>query len=155
MKDASHDDNAYRLIFEPPDIETYMRLRREAGMKPRSAAGAAVGLPKSLFAVQVVHQGENAGEHESEIVGMGRVVGDGGCFYQVVDIAVHPVHQGRGLGKRIMGEIRAYILREAPENAFVSLLADGEAHRLYAQFGFSPTSPHAIGMAWYPHPSND
>ena len=48
----------------------------------------------------------------------------------------------------------AEILREAPENAFVSLLADGEAHRLYAQFGFEPTAPHAIGMAWYPKPSN-
>ncbi|MGM8931539.1 GNAT family N-acetyltransferase [Salinicola halophyticus] len=153
MKDACHDDNAYRLIFEPPTTDTYMRLRREAGMNPRSAAGAALGLPKSLFAVQVVHQGENEGEHESETVGMGRVVGDGGCFYQVVDIAVKPAHQGRGLGKRIMGEIRAYILREAPENAFVSLLADGEAHRLYAQFDFKPTN--AVGMAWYPQPSND
>ncbi|WP_110643773.1 GNAT family N-acetyltransferase [Salinicola sp. CPA57] len=149
MKNASHDDNAYRLIFEPPDAETYMRLRREAGMNARSAAGAALGLPNSLFAVQIVHQLEG----KSETVGMGRIVGDGGCFYQVVDIAVQPAHQGRGLGKRIMSEIRAYILREAPENAFVSLLADGEAHRLYAQFGFKPTSPHAIGMAWYPQPN--
>ncbi|MGQ7242074.1 GNAT family N-acetyltransferase [Salinicola sp. V024] len=153
--DAYSDDNAYRLIFEPPTIDTYMTLRREAGMRPRSAAGAARGLPQSLFVVQVVHQGENEGEHESETVGMGRVVGDGGCFYQVVDIAVKPAHQGRGLGKRIMSEIRSYLLREAPENAFVSLLADGEAHRLYAQFGFEPTAPHAVGMAWYPKPSND
>ncbi|MDF3918677.1 GNAT family N-acetyltransferase [Salinicola salarius] len=152
--DAYSDDKTYRLIFEPPTIDTYMRLRREAGMNARSAAGAVLGLPNSLFAVQVVHWGENEGEHGSETVGMGRVVGDGGCFYQVVDIAVKPAHQGRGLGKRIMGEIRAYILREAPENAFVSLLADGEAHRLYAQFGFKPTAPHAIGMVWYPKPSN-
>ena len=28
----------------------------------------------------------------------------------------------------------------------VSLLADGEAHRLYAQFGFAPTAPASIGM---------
>ncbi|MAM58116.1 MAG: N-acetyltransferase [Salinicola sp.] len=144
--DTCDDEEAYRLVFEPPDIETYMRLRREAGMNPRSTAGAARGLPGSLFAVQVVHEGESG----NETVGMGRVVGDGGCFYQVVDISVQPAHQGRGLGKRIVGEIRAYILREAPDNAFVSLLADGEAHRLYAQFGFKPTAPHAIGMAWYP-----
>lgn len=150
MNDDVDHDNAYRLIFEPPEIDTYMRLRDEAGMNPRSAAGAARGLPSSLFAVQVVHESE----YGNETVGMGRVVGDGGCFYQVVDIAVKPAHQGRGLGKRIMGEIRAYILREAPESAFVSLLADGEAHRLYAQFGFKPTAPHAIGMAWYPKPSN-
>lgn len=142
------NDDAYRLIFEPPEIDTYMALRHEAGMNARSAEGAAKGLPNSLFAVQVIHDGEQG----SETVGMGRVVGDGGCFYQVVDIAVKPAHQGRGLGKRIMGEIRSYVLENAPTNAFVSLLADGEAHRLYAQFGFEPTSPHAIGMAWYPRP---
>lgn len=137
----------YSLLFEPPEIDTYMALRHETGMNSRSAEGAARGLPNSLFAVQVIY--------DSETVGMGRVVGDGGCFYQVVDIAVKPAHQGRGLGKRIMSEIRAYILENAPANAFVSLLADGEAHRLYAQFGFEPTSPHAIGMAWYPHPKLD
>lgn len=131
----------YRTISEPPSVATYMALREAAGMRSRSAEGAARGLPNSLFAIQVLH-----GE---ETVGMGRVIGDGGCFYQVVDIAVMPAHQGRGLGKRIMGEIRDYLLREAPENAFVSLLADGEAHRLYRQFGFTPTAPHAIGMGWY------
>lgn len=138
------NDDPYTLIFEPPDIDTYMALRREAGMNGRSVAGAARALPNSLFAVQVAHG--------DETVGMGRVVGDGGCFYQVVDIAVKPAHQGRGLGKRIMREIRGYILREAPDNALVSLLADGEAHRLYAQFGFKPTD--AIGMAWYPRPGD-
>ena len=133
------------LVYAPPSVETYMALRAAAGMHSRSAAGAARGLPNSLFAVQIQRAGET--------IAMGRVVGDGGCFYQVVDIAVHPAHQGRGLGKQIMGEIRAFILREAPENAFVSLLADGEAHRLYAQFDFVPTEPHAIGMAWYPKPA--
>ena len=33
---------------------------------------------------------------------MGRVIGDGGLFFQVVDIAVEPAHQGRGLGKAIV-----------------------------------------------------
>ncbi|WP_110667886.1 GNAT family N-acetyltransferase [Salinicola halophilus] len=131
----------YRVIHEPPSVATYMALREAAGMRSRSNEGAALGLPNSLFAIQVLH--------EDESVGMGRVIGDGGLFYQVVDIAVMPAHQGRGLGKRIMGEIRDYLLREAPENAFVSLLADGEAHRLYRQFGFTPTAPHSIGMGWY------
>ena len=29
----------------------------------------------------------------------------------------------------------------------VSLIADGEANRLYAQYGFEPTTPKSIGMA--------
>jgi hypothetical protein len=30
----------------------------------------------------------------------------------------------------------------------VSLLADGSAKQLYAQFGFAETAPVSVGMAW-------
>jgi len=36
---------------------------------------------------------------------------------------------------------------EAPEGAYVSLIADGDARHLYAQFGFEPVMPASIGMA--------
>ncbi|MHC9084031.1 GNAT family N-acetyltransferase [Luteimonas sp. RIT-PG2_3] len=130
----------YRVIHEIPDVETYRRLRVDAGLSPKTASAAARGLPASLFAVQVL-----AGD---EPVGMGRVIGDGGCFYQVVDIAVSPAHQGRGLGKRIMGEIAGYLRDQVPPSGYVSLIADCQAHALYAQFGFVPTAPASIGMAW-------
>lgn len=97
------------------------------------------GLANTLFAVQILHEGRP--------VGMGRVVGDGGCFYQVVDIAVLPTFQGQGLGKRIMESIMAYLREHAPPSAYVSLIADGRAHELYAKFGFSHTAPASVGMA--------
>jgi len=78
---------------------------------------------------------------------MGRVIGDGGCFYQVVDIAVLPEHQGKGLGKRIMKEIMKFIALSVPQSAYVSLIADGKAQDLYAQFGFKYTAPASVGMA--------
>ncbi len=79
---------------------------------------------------------------------MGRVVGDGGCFYQVVDIAVLKEHQGRGLGKLIMAEIVKYIEATVPETGYVSLIADGQAQNLYAQFGFVHTAPESVGMVF-------
>lgn len=69
-------------------------------------------------------------------------------FYQVVDIAVLPAHQGRGLGKAVMGEIASYIEREVPASAYVSLIADGAAYKLYQQFGFALTAPAIVGMAF-------
>ena len=81
-------------------------------------------------------------------VGMGRVIGDGGLFFQVVDIAVDPAHQGRGLGKIIVGTLVAHLRSSAPAGAYVSLMADGEAFRLYAQFGFELTAPASVGMAF-------
>jgi len=79
---------------------------------------------------------------------MGRVIGDGGCFFQVVDIAVLREHQGKGLGKRIMGEILRFIETHVPESGYVSLIADGPAQDLYAQFGFVHTAPRSVGMAY-------
>jgi GNAT superfamily N-acetyltransferase len=130
----------YVTQLATPSIDTYRMLRAGAGLSAKTVDAAAKGLQNTLFAVQVLLDGAP--------VGMGRVVGDGGCFFQVVDIAVLPAHQGKGLGKVIMREIMAYVAREVPDSGYVSLIADGKAHALYAQFGFVPTAPASIGMAW-------
>jgi GNAT superfamily N-acetyltransferase len=129
----------YTIRLAIPAIATYQLLRVAAGLSAKSTEAAAKGLPNSLFAVQVL-----LGD---EVVGMGRIIGDGGCFFQVVDIAVLPAHQGKGLGKLIMREIRQFIDSDVPESAYVSLIADGQAQDLYAQFGFRHTAPASVGMA--------
>ncbi len=132
-------ETAYSLVHATPSVETYRHLRTAVGLGAKTVEAASRGLPNSLFAVQVLCAGEP--------VGMGRVIGDGGAFYQVVDIAVLQEHQGRGLGKMIMAAISDYIAREVPESGYVSLIADGEAYRLYQQFGFALTAPASQGMA--------
>ena len=46
----------------------------------------------------------------------------------------------------VMRRLDDWMRASLPPSAYVSLLADGEAHRLYAQFGFEPTAPASIGM---------
>ena len=41
-------------------------------------------------------------ETTTETVGMGRLSGDGGWYFHVVDMAVLPEHQRRGLGDVIL-----------------------------------------------------
>lgn len=129
---------SYSVVHRTPTVETYRHLRQATGLSPKVLEAAERGLSNSLFSVQVLCNGES--------VAMGRVIGDGGCFYQIVDIAVLPEHQGCGLGKAVMREIAGYIEREVPESAYVSLLADGQAYQLYQQFGFSLTAPASVGM---------
>lgn len=131
-------DSTYDLTPEIPTVEDYCRLRREAGLSPRSTAAAAAGLPNTVVA-RVIRQ-------DGRAVAMGRVVGDG-LFYQLVDIAVQPEHQGRGLGKAIVAGLLEELKRQAPAEAYVSLIADGAASELYARFGFKPTMPASMGMA--------
>ncbi|USI73748.1 GNAT family N-acetyltransferase [Sphingomonas morindae] len=134
----------YTLHPEAPDVESYRRLRAVSGLTPRSAAAAEAGLPHGVHAVTIRHQ--------QRAVGMGRIVGDGALFLHIVDIAVDPAHQGRGLGKAVMAALMAHIRAHAPAEVHVSLIADGEARHLYAQFGFAPVMPDSIGMALWIKP---
>lgn len=130
--------SGYELVTATPEIADYIRLRHIAGLAPRTEDAARKGLPSTLFAAQIIH--------DATVVGMGRVVGDGGCFFQIVDMAVVPAHQGQGLGKWIMATLMSWLRDHAPVSAYVSLIADGKARHLYAQYGFKPTAPASIGM---------
>ncbi len=139
MSKRTADDDGYRLVEEIPDVETYRHLRRESGLSDKSHAAASRGLPNSIYGVTI--------RFVDEVVGMGRLIGDGGTAFQVVDIAVLPAHQGKGLGKRIMAALAAHIDANLPQSAYVSLIADGPARHLYAQYGFAETAPVSVGMA--------
>jgi len=81
-------------------------------------------------------------------VGMGRIIGDNGTVFTVVDIAVAPALQGRGLGKRILAALDAWLQANVPESAYVTLVADGDAKYLYAKFGFAESAPYAVNMEY-------
>lgn len=131
----SLDDVA--LVERFPGIDDYRRMRASTGLSAKSAEAAARGLANTTYGVSLLRDGV--------VVGMGRIVGDGGCFHFVVDIAVDPALQGRGLGKRIMDALDAWLRANAEPTAHVSLFADGQAKHLYAQYGFAESS-HSVGM---------
>jgi len=114
-----------------PTAEDYVALRAAAGMGKRSVEGARVALSNSLKAVFVRDQ--------NDLVAMGRVVGDGGCFVQLVDIAVHPRVQGQGIGQRITRELVDWCEANLPETCHISLVASERAVKLYESFGFQMT----------------
>ncbi len=128
----------YTKTNDVPDIETYRMLREKSGLSPKSEEAARLGLKGTLFSVQIFY--------EENPVGMGRLIGDGGCHFQIVDMAVLPAHQGKGLGKEIMKDLSAYIDQHLPDTAYISLIADGSADKLYKQFGFNYTAPSSVGM---------
>ncbi|MGW1782627.1 GNAT family N-acetyltransferase [Streptomyces sp. NPDC002143] len=134
----SHDD-PYELRTGVPSVEAFRRLRTDAGLSDKDPDAVAVALPNTWYGVVLRHEGEP--------IGMGRVIGDGGTAFQIVDICVHPAHQGRGLGRRIMAALTEELERRAPATAYVSLIADGPARHLYEKFGFADTATHdSTGM---------
>ncbi|GAA0336500.1 GNAT family N-acetyltransferase [Oceanobacillus sp. FSL W7-1281] len=129
----------YQVNHQTPAVEAFNELRVEAGLSNKEKAAIEIGLPNTLFAVSI-YDGDT-------LIGMGRVVGDGGIVFHVVDIVVKPSYQGQGLGKVIMQEIMAYLDNHTYKGSYVSLIADIPADKLYEQFGFRHTAPNSAGMA--------
>jgi GNAT superfamily N-acetyltransferase len=130
----------YLLLDTSPGVEDYLLLRERSGLSPKTREQAEAGLPGAWAACHVLHQPTGAA------VGMGRVLGDGGWYFHVVDMAVLPEHQRRGLGDAILTRLLDRIRTGAPPGASVNLLADPPGHRLYARHGFRETAPASIGM---------
>ena len=139
------DRKRFELEYAVPSAEDYLGLRAIAGLSPRDLAATEAGLPNSCVAVTVSMAGR--------AVAMGRVIGDGALFFQVVDIAVDPEFQGQGLGRAVMAALMERLAEIVPGTAYVSLIADGEAHRLYSQYGFEPVEPRSRGMAMWLSPA--
>jgi ribosomal protein S18 acetylase RimI-like enzyme len=133
--------DGYALSEGTPDVKSYLALRKGAGLSPRRPDQAESGLPGSWYAVFVVL------EETGEPVGMGRVIGDGGWYFHILDMAVSPEHQRKGIGDTILSALIERIRKDAPGGAFVSLLADPPGRRLYTRHGFEETAPASLGMA--------
>lgn len=127
------------LVERTPTVREFCDLRVRVGLSAKTAEAAAAGLPNTRYAVVL--------EHEGVAIGMGRVIGDGGTAFQITDVAVLPEHQKQGLGKRIVEALVGWLRTHAPKSAYISLIADGPAKDLYAQYGFKPVEQHgSIGM---------
>lgn len=133
--------DGYHLVEGPPDVAGYLRLRAESGLSPKTHEQAAAAVAGAWAACHVVH------DESGEAVAMGRALGDGGWYFHIIDMAVLPAHQRRGLGDAVLGALMRRIREQAPPGAWVNLLADPPGRRLYARHGFTETAPESIGMA--------
>ncbi|MEZ5498123.1 MAG: GNAT family N-acetyltransferase [Steroidobacteraceae bacterium] len=140
-------DESIQLVEQFPDVDDYLRIGALAGLTPRTETAARRGLANTLYGVSL--------KHDNEVIGMGRVIGDNGCVFMVVDIAIIPTYQGRGLGTRIMVVLDHWIRRNVPETAYVTLVANGEARNLYAKFGFAQPPADALYMEYIMGPATE
>jgi ribosomal protein S18 acetylase RimI-like enzyme len=129
----------YVLVPAAPPRADYLRLRRDSGLTPKrpdQADGALTG-SWSWCHVRTAR---------GRVVAMGRVVGDGGWYFLVADMAVDPEHQRRGLGRRVLTRLLDEIRSRAPRGAYVTLVADPPGRALYESLGFRDVAPGATGM---------
>ncbi|MFC0673736.1 GNAT family N-acetyltransferase [Brachybacterium hainanense] len=119
----------WTLTDRVPTPGEHRRLAESVGWKdafdqpslPASLAGSSLGVVASIG---------------TQVIGMGRVVGDGVKYFYIQDVAVDPAHQGAGVGRAILERLVELIARAAPAPAFVALFATAAGEPLYRSLGF-------------------
>lgn len=119
-----------------PSLKEFCEMRVIAGLSPKSLEAATIALPNSLYGISV--------RDGAKLIAMGRVVGDGACNFEVVDVAVDPSYQGQGLGRKVMEYIDDYLANVAMDGSYVSMIADEPA--FYEKLGYRLVSPSSQGM---------
>lgn len=119
-------------------VEDYQKLRSKVGWHNHDRNAVEDGLKASIFFVCAVM--------DEEIIGIGRVVGDGNIYFYIQDVIVSPEHQGKGIGVKIIDYLNQLILTKAVPGAFVGLMAAEGLVPLYEKFGFKTRSSDKPGM---------
>jgi GNAT superfamily N-acetyltransferase len=140
------ESSLYTLTDGLPTPADYNRLRQKVAWGEYDESVIAAALPRSLYAVCAW-----AGE---ELVGMARVIGDGGLVYYIQDLIVLPEHQGRGIGSAMMARLMAYVAAHASPNTIVGLMAARGKEPFYERYGFTarPTERLGAGMTLFWRP---
>lgn len=82
-------------------------------------------------------------------IAFARVISDYATFANLVDVFVLPAHRGKGYSKELMTAVMAHPRLQGLRRF---TLATGDAHGLYAQFGFTaPLRPASLMERYFPN----
>lgn len=95
----------------------YCALRRSVNWSIYSQEQAQRALRNSVYTVTAVE--------DEQVIGMGRLIGDG-IYYVIADIVVHPLHQRKGIGKKILEMLIDYVDESVPidRRASIQLISE-------------------------------
>jgi ribosomal protein S18 acetylase RimI-like enzyme len=128
--DMTEESPDIRLEHRIPTPEEHRRLAVRVGWEHGfNWTALPASLAASLAGVLVVDG--------DDVVGMGRLVGDGVMYFYIQDVAVDPDYQGRGIGQMIVEALLQHIRETTPGSAFVGLFATDAALPLYERNGFT------------------
>ena len=128
-----------KTSYDLPNSLDYINLRVNSGMgNKKSIERVNIALKNSLFTISLYD--------EKKLIGMGRIIGDGGISYAVTDIMVDKEYQGKGYGKLIMKEIDNYFSENTDEDCYIILIANLPADSLYSKFSFEYLPDSKCGM---------
>lgn len=106
------------------------------------------GIPRELVERAIANSLCFGGYLDGNQVAFARVITDRATFANMVDVFVLPGQRGQGFSKRLLESVLAHPDLQGLRRF---TLATGDAHGLYARFGFTPPSrPATLMERYYP-----
>lgn len=134
------------LVENDVCVEEYFYLRDKVNWKPLTDRQAQLALSNCLFNVKAV-------DEKGNVLGMGRIVGDGAVISYIQDLIVIPEAQGKGIGSLIIERLIAYVksLCEGGSEMMLCLMCAKGREPFYIKHGFvaRPTDNLGPGMIQY------
>lgn len=133
--------NDLKKEFRIPEVAEYQELRKGTDWSDIDDVLVETGLKNSLFCICL--------KYNHQIVGCGRVIGDGAMYFYIQDVIVKDEYRGQGLGALIMDEIENYLNKNCQKGAFIGLMAADGTTLFYKKWGFKMRNSMRGGMEKY------
>lgn len=134
-----------KYIEKKLSVEEYLSLREAVGWKSLTDRQASLAINNSLYMVGVYD--------DDKLIGMGRIVGDGGVICYIQDLIILPEYRKRGIGSVLIKYLKDYVssLTMEGEEMMLDLMCAKGRENFYIENGFieRPNEKLGPGMISY------
>ena len=131
------NSDKYSIQLESPSINEFLNLRNKIGWGELDFNLAKTSLNNSLFHVIV--------RDKSQLIGMGRIVGDGAMYFYIQDVIVDPSYQNSGVGSALMEQIESYLSVAAKKGSTIGLLAAKGKEAFFTRYSYILRPNNSLG----------
>lgn len=120
-------------------VKEYNEMYDAVGWGAREEKHVKEALDRTYYSISAYENGE--------IIGYGRIVGDGTCFLYIQDIMVTPKYQGQKIGSCIMNKLLEKVRKLKETNPYLRVYVgpDYQKESFYRKFGFQTREEAGLG----------
>jgi len=134
---------AVEIVARKPTPAEYESVVASVGFRSHDHAAVDVALANTPYCVCAVDG--------NEVIGLGRIIGDGAISFLLTNVMVRPSHQRRGIGSRIVRVLCEAVEALPYHNIVVEAVPLPGLQSFYERLGFRASRTATPGMVRWVH----
>lgn len=128
-----------KLLENVKNVEEYNKLFDEVGWGSYDIKVSKLALENSLYTFSIYD--------DDKIVGFGRLIGDGVCYFYIHDVMVLPSYQKKGIGTMIIDKLKNKVSEYKKINPYLRLYLGASLGKeeFYKKCGFITREEAGLG----------